>query len=120
KRRHGAILIEMGVISPHNLKYGLEVQLQVKLFDLFGWLDGEYQFREGGKLPDESMTIELSNASIILEGVRRTYDQARLDAALAPLLGQHAVKAQNPELAFQEVTLSDAERHFVQRIDGRK
>ncbi len=120
KRRHGAILIEMGVISPHNLKYGLEVQLEAKLYDVFGWTEGEYQFKEGGKLPEESVSLEQSNASIILEGVRRTYDAERLEQALAGVLGHYAAKALSPELAYQEVGLSDAERLFLSRLDGRR
>ncbi len=120
KRRHGAILIEMGVISPHNLKYGLEVQLETKLYDVFGWTEGEYQFKEGGKLPEESVSLEQSNASIILEGVRRSYDVERLEQALAGVMGQYAAKAQSPELAYQEVGLSEAERLFLARLDGRR
>lgn len=120
KRRHGAILIEMGIISPHNLKYGLEVQLQAKLFDVFSWTEGEYQFKEGVKLPDESVTIDQSNATLILEGVRKGYDATRLDAATQPLAGQYVSRTADPELLYQDVALTDAERDLVARIDGRR
>src|SRR5262249_19794179 len=75
KRQQGGILINMGVISPHNLKYGLELQLQIKLFDVFSWSEGEYQFRDDIQLPSDVVSLEMSNATIILEGIRRSYDE---------------------------------------------
>ena len=43
-RQQGTVLIEMGCISPHNLRYALELQLRLKLLEVFGWTRGEYQF----------------------------------------------------------------------------
>jgi DNA-binding response OmpR family regulator/curved DNA-binding protein CbpA len=120
KRQQGAILIGMGVISPHNLKYGLELQLQVKLFDIFSWADAEYQFRDDVKIPNDVITMELPNGQIILEGIRRTYDRARVEAALAPMMSNYVRPARDPALRFQQMGLEDDEKAYLENIDGTR
>ncbi len=78
-RQQGTVLIEMGCISPHNLRYALELQLRLKLLDVFGWTRGEYQFNPRASPPPETVRLEMSPAAIIYEGLRRTFDQKRLD-----------------------------------------
>src|SRR5262249_49847957 len=120
KRQQGAILIGMGVISPHNLKYGLELQLQVKLFDIFSWQDAEYQFRDDVKIPNDVITMELPNGQIIIEGIRRTYDRARLESAMAPMMSNYVRPARDPSLRFQQMGLEEDERAFLEQIDGTR
>jgi len=50
RRQQGTVLIEMGVISPHNLVVGLELQLRAKLMDIFSWTRGEFLFKRDAKI----------------------------------------------------------------------
>src|SRR5215813_8363091 len=86
-RQQGTVLIEMGCISPHNLRYALDLQLRLKLLDVFGWTRGEYQFNPHATPPPETVRLEMSPAAIIYEGLRRTFDQKRLDAVLGEVAG---------------------------------
>jgi DNA-binding response OmpR family regulator/tetratricopeptide (TPR) repeat protein len=117
-RQQGAVLIGMGVISPHNLKYGLELQLQVKLYDVFNWLEGEYQLRDDVKMPTEAISLEMSNAQIILEGIKRLRDRLRVTAQLEPLLAARAQQARDPAVRFQEMGLEPEEQAFLEAIEG--
>ena len=108
----------MSVLSPHNLKYGLELQLQVKLFDIFSWASGEYQFRTDMKMPAEAISLEMSNAQVILEGIRRTHDRGRLDAALASSLRAVPRMVGDPTLRFQQADLEEVEQGFVASMDA--
>ena len=119
-RQQGTVLIEMGVISPHNLKYALELQLQIKLFDIFSWPDGEYQFKDDAKLPNEVISLDLPNGAIILEGIRRTYDTARLENALAPYMSTYIMPSPSASLRFQEMPLEEDERALVDDVDGSR
>jgi DNA-binding response OmpR family regulator/tetratricopeptide (TPR) repeat protein len=119
-RQQGTVLIEMGVISPHNLKYALELQLQIKLFDIFAWPDGEYQFKDDAKLPNEVISLELPNGAIVLEGIRRTYDSARLANVLAPYMSSYLMPAPSPALRFQEMPLEEDERALLEEVDGSR
>jgi DNA-binding response OmpR family regulator/curved DNA-binding protein CbpA len=119
-RQQGTVLIEMGVISPHNLKYALELQLQIKLFDIFSWTDGEYQFKDDARLPNEVISLELSNGAIILDGIRRAYDAARLQNALAPYMSSYLMPSPSPSLRFQEMPLEEDERVLLDEVDGSR
>ena len=86
RRQQGAVLMEMRLISPHNLHFGLEQQLQHKLFDVFHWPDGEYEYRDNFQLPDDTIALDMANAQIILEGLRRSGAEPRLRTLLPPQL----------------------------------
>lgn len=118
RRQQGTVLIELGSISPQNLVFGLELQLQTKLFDVFGWTAGEYLFKVDAKMPSEVVRLELSNAALIAEGVRRMWDLERLLIALAPHIDRFLAPAKDPELRFQHLPLDDMEQTFLEAIDG--
>ncbi len=43
-RQQGTVLIEQGALSPQNLVYALTLQLREKLFEVFAWESGDFQF----------------------------------------------------------------------------
>ena len=119
-RRQGAILIEMGSISPHNLVYALNLQLRVKLFEVFSWEYGEYRFDPGIAPPAETVNLEISTAAVIYEGVRRSFDAARLRNALGecePLQVERTLPSTSPLL---DAGLGEEEQQLLQAIDGTK
>lgn len=119
-RQQGTVLIEMGCISPHNLTYALSLQLQEKLYDIFGWMSGEYQFNPKAEIPAETSTIDLAPAQAIYEGIRRGYDDARVRTAMGKVEALYAHPAEDPLLRFQEIGLDDEEQSLISAIDGRK
>ncbi|MFH0901923.1 MAG: response regulator, partial [Pseudomonadota bacterium] len=120
KRQQGSILIEMGAISPHNVRFGLELQLQLKLFDVFRWPDGEYVLANDAPFPSEVVNIGMSNARIVLEGVRLAYGEEKLKSLLATAEEEYPRHAAEPELRYQDLGLSRDEQAFVDAIDGRQ
>ncbi|MBI3073868.1 MAG: response regulator [Deltaproteobacteria bacterium] len=119
-RLQGAILLEMGVMSPQNLKWALEKQLEVKLFDIFSWERGQYQYNARSDVPTAGISIDRSPANLIFDGVRRAMSPARIVALLMPRFDLYPVRVAEPLMQFQEVEMSDADRAFLGRLDGRK
>ncbi len=120
KRMQGTVLIEMGCLSPHNLQYALNMQLQEKLFDAFRWDGGEYQLNPDSAPPPEPLTLSMNTAQLILEGIKRTYDEPRLAKAMAGL-DQHYVHPSEDALsALQDAGLGDEEKELLQLVDGHK
>ncbi|MGC4116594.1 MAG: response regulator [Myxococcales bacterium] len=119
-RQQGTVLIEMGCISPHNLNYALSLQLQTKLYDIFTWTSGDYQFNPKAEIPSDTNTLEMTTAQIIYEGVKRTYDEDRVRVALGPVEALYAHPARDPLLRFQEIGLDEEELSLLQSIDGHK
>ncbi|MBL8912227.1 MAG: response regulator [Archangium sp.] len=120
KRMQGTVLIEMGCISPHNLQHMLVVQLQEKLYDCFRWDDGEYQFNPKVALPPEPLSIGMTCASLIFEGVKHAYDEKRLFKAFSGLDHQYVHPPDSPLYALQEAGLGDEEKELLQLADGHK
>src|SRR6185295_13893000 len=73
--QQGTVLIQMGVISPNNLNHALNLQQRAKVFEIFTWSEGDYQFTSLNNLPPETVNLEMTAAEIIYEGVRRAYDE---------------------------------------------
>jgi DNA-binding response OmpR family regulator/tetratricopeptide (TPR) repeat protein len=120
KRQQGTVLIEMGCISPHNLQYALELQLETKLFELFGWEMGEYKFNPKSVVPPTTTSLNNSTASIIYEGIRRKYDLSRLQSELDQHLDKYVVPHADPKFRFQDMDLDDDEERFVGRLKGQR
>jgi DnaJ-domain-containing protein 1 len=119
KRHQGQILVEMGALSPYNLSRALVEQVEAKLFNIFSWPDGRYLFKEGEPAPVEALRLDRSPAAMILEGIRRHYDDRRKEAVLAPFAGKYVTLSSDPVMRFQEMTSLPTEREFVRGIDGR-
>ncbi|MFN7130981.1 MAG: response regulator [Myxococcales bacterium] len=119
-RQQGTVLIEMGCISPHNLVYALSLQLQTKLFDLFGWTAGEYQFNPDAEIPSESTTLDMTTAQIIYEGIKRAYDEFRVRGALGVVDKQYVHPSKDPLYLFQDIGLDEEELALLTAIDGHK
>jgi CheY-like chemotaxis protein len=117
-RQQGTVLIEMGCISPHNLQFALELQLQTKLLELFDWEDGEFQYNPAGAAPPTTVSLDATTAAIIKEGVGR-YSPGRLQRLLGGLLEHYVVPHPDPLFRFQDMDLSPSEERFVGRLEGR-
>lgn len=120
KRQQGTLLIEMGIISPHNLVYALQLQLETKLFDIFAWPDGEYQFNPRIDIPPQAVHLDMSLATIVYEGVRRGFRAKQLEDLLAPFAQSYLAVHPDPLHRFQDIALEADERKTVALVDGRR
>jgi len=119
-RQQGTVLIEMGCISPHNLQYALQLQLEVKLFDLFGWEEGEFQFNPKSAVPPATVSLDTSTAAVIYEGMRKKYKLDRLRGVMDDQLDLYVVPHPDPLFRFQDMELDEDEENFVARLRGAR
>ncbi|MBW2731072.1 MAG: DUF4388 domain-containing protein [Deltaproteobacteria bacterium] len=117
-RQQGNELIAMGSLSPQNLVFGLELQLRTKLFDIFRWSVGEFLFKPQAKLPADVIRLDLSNAGLIVEGVRRAWKPERLAVQLSPYVDAYPVLSADPDMRFQQFPVDQNERAFIDAIGG--
>jgi hypothetical protein len=77
--RHGKLLVQMGAISPKDLWWGVKNQVLEIIYSLFGWKDGEFAFYDSTEdLAQERIVIQLNTSSVIMEGIRRLDEAARI------------------------------------------
>ncbi len=119
-RQQGTVLIEMGCISPHNLVFALQLQLEQKLFDIFAWPDGDYQFNAKIEIPPQTVHLDMSLATIVYEGVRRRFSEGLLDDLLEPFLEAYVGPHPDPGYRYQDLSLEADERQLLALVDGRR
>ena len=119
-RQQGTVLIEIGAISPHNLVFGLQLQLEQKIFDIFSWPDGDYQFNPKIEIPTQTVHLDMSLATILYEGVRRRFTEGQLDDLLEPFLDANLGPHPDPAHRHQDLSLEADERRVLALVDGRR
>ncbi len=119
-RRQGEVLIEMGSISPHNLAYALNLQLRIKLFEVFAWESGEHQFNPRIAPPPEGVNLEMTTGAMIYEGVRRHFDVERIRHVLGPADDLFVHRSKSSAHPALEAELGEEEQQLLQASDGRR
>jgi CheY-like chemotaxis protein len=122
KRQQGQILVEMGALSPYNLQRALVEQVEAKLYEVFSWPDGKFMFKAASddhpERDDISVVLGLERppAALILEGIRRHYDDARQRAVLDAWAGQAVSLNPDPAMRLQDISTEPAEVAFINSI----
>ncbi len=114
-KKQGELLVEMGVLSEGNLRYGLKTQLRFKLFDVFAWETGRYQFKPGPSKEGFRIRLDRSAESVIVEGILERVAEPRARAALAEF--EDAFVVRDPDAPRIDDLLPE-ERHFLRCLDG--
>jgi len=118
KRLHGAVLVRESLLTDDGLYDALGEQLEVKLFEIFGWPTGEFQFKENARIPDVELKLQSSCATNIVRGVARFYTSEQLERALAPFLSTYPAPASDPFLRYQRLDLDPADDPLAEALDG--
>ena len=119
-KRQGELLIEMGSISPHNLAFGLELQMQAKLFDIFSWLEGRYQFNPDVEHDGEPIPMSMGPALLIYEGASRAMSTERIRRDLKFTEDWMLVPARDAGFRYQALQLDPRADRFLDRVDGTR
>lgn len=116
-KQQGRLLVEMGLISEGNLRYGLQTQIREKLFDIFTWTEGRYHFKKESIEGDLGVQLHLSSSSLIVSGILERLTPAQALAKLESVLDHHPIRVGNEPL---DLELQANERHFLDTLDGSR
>ncbi len=117
--RHGKLLVQMGAISPKDLWWGVKNQVLEIIYSLFGWKEGIFAFTEGvDELLNERIVLSINTPSVIMEGIRRLDESARIREKV-PNLDLVFMKVPGAEPNFRELDMNDHEVAVYNDIDGR-
>ncbi|MCA9662508.1 MAG: DUF4388 domain-containing protein, partial [Myxococcales bacterium] len=118
-KKQGELLIEMGLISEGNLRYGLDAQFRSKLGDIFSWEEGRFQFKPGGDDGGEVPPNE-SNEQLIIAAIQSRYSDERARHALRPFAGKFPVALPTWSNDPGPLGLIAEEEHFLKCLDGSR
>lgn len=111
-KRFGKVLIDLRLLSERELITNVTFQVLDIIYSVFNWTSGNYEFIEIEKSISDDLKLELSTASIILEGVRRIDELAVIERGLGDL-NRLVGPAVNPLLRLQTLSLKPLERQII-------
>lgn len=119
-RLQGTVLIQMGLLTPQELKTVLERQVTEKLLSTFAWRIGKLYFEPGKDFKKGVTQIRLSPASLILQGVSRYWTFKQVDEFLSPFTNDYLCQAINPKYRFQDIDLGKRGLAVLKSCQGQK
>lgn len=117
--RHGKLLVQMGAISPKDLWWGVKNQVLEIIYSLFTWKDGDFSFFDTAEdLAQERIMLQINTSSVIMEGIRRLDESARIREKV-PNLDIVFAKVPGGVPDFHDLDMSESEIGIYNNIDGR-
>jgi Tfp pilus assembly protein PilF len=118
-KRQGAILVDLGYITPKDLFWGVKYQVREIILGMFQITDAEYEFCEGEVPRQEVITLRMSSGNLICEGVRRIDNWTRIRKEM-PDTDTVLRLSSDPLSLFRDVGLSPLDRKILSLTDGEK
>jgi CheY-like chemotaxis protein len=117
----GQVLVAMQVLDEEEIARALRAQAEEKLFDIFSWTRGSFRLEMGGRLKGgNTLALGASAANVIVEGLRRCFPLARIDADLASWGKRFVARGHSPFYRLQDIELSPEEEALLAGIDGSR
>ncbi len=117
-KRHGAVLVELGYITPKELFWAVKYQVREIIYSLFEYDRAEYEFVEG-RIPEEVITLKMSMGSLIYEGVSRIDNLIRIKEEIPPVWTVLQLN-DDPMRLFQSVQFSPKDKKILSLVDGQR
>jgi len=119
KKRQGAILVELGYISPKELFWGVKYQVREIVYSMFEMEEADYEFREEEIPAQEVITLKMSMGNLIYEGVKRIENWTRIRREM-PDMSSVLRLSDDPLSLFQDIELGSQDKKVLSMIDGTK
>ncbi len=118
-KRQGAIMVELGYLTPKELFWSVKQQVQEIVFSLFQLEEGEFQFLEGEIPSEEVITLKISLGDLLYQGVKRIDNWTRIQREMPPL--ERVLRISNDRASlFQEINLPKDDREVLSLVDGKR
>jgi hypothetical protein len=117
--RHGKVLVRMGFITADQLLWAVKQQVLEIVYSLFHWRNGFFEFLEGDVDTKEKITLAMSGTKIVMEGIRRLDEWAKIRAAFPDDDGVIEPTATADEVNGRPDLTADEKRVFP-LVDGSR
>lgn len=118
RKKQGAILVELGYLTPKEIFWGLKYQVNEIIKSMFVLEDAAYEFREGAIPAHEVISLKMSMGNLIYTGVSRISNWTRIRHEMptdsVPKLSE------DPLSLFQNIELSSQDKKILSLVDGKK
>jgi hypothetical protein len=118
-KRQGEVLVELGYLTPQEIIWGVKYQIRDIIYSLFELQEAEYEFNEEEISSSEIITLKMSMANLIYEGVKRINNLNSIRKELPDMESVLKLSA-DPVSLFQDIVLSTMDKKMLFLIDGKK
>jgi hypothetical protein len=118
-KRLGAVLVEQGALEPNELVKVVVDHTREVICSVFLWTEGFYKLKEGSDPGNESITLRLSTADIIMEGIGRIQAWSRIERGVGGP-DAHYVRADDYQERLREMTLTPEKLLIVGDLGGER
>jgi tetratricopeptide (TPR) repeat protein len=118
-KRLGAVLVEQGALDARDLVKAVVDHTQEVIYSVFHWTEGFYRLREGLEGDGETITLKLSTANIILEGIRRITAWGRIERGIGGPDARY-VRADDYKDRLPEMTLTPEKLLLLAGHEGER
>jgi len=118
-KRQGAILVELGHLTPKDLFWGVKYQVKEIIYSLFPLEDAEYEFVEGEIPANEVITLKMSMGNLVYEGVKKRSNLIRMKNELPDMESAFQLST-DPASLFQDIEFSPQDQKMLSMIDGKR
>lgn len=119
RTRLGKVLVREGLLSPKDLWWAVQTQVQEIIYSLFQWREGAFEFEEGTESEFEKIQPTSSTQNVIMEGIRRLDEWSRIRERI-PDSSQTPVLRLSADEVARRVELREADRQVLALIDGKR
>lgn len=118
-KRLGSILVEQGALDARDLVKAVVDHTQEVIYSVFQWTEGFYRLRDGADPDTETITLKLSTANIILEGIRRITAWSRIERGIGGPDARY-VRAEDYKGRLPEMTLTPEKLLLLAGHEGER
>jgi hypothetical protein len=116
-KRLGEILVDRGHIKPAEIFKAIRQQVEHIILSVVTSECGTFEFKEGPLPSEETVTLNLSAAQLIYQGMKRMHNFQYILEDL-PSLDSVLSLSQNPADLFQELSLDNNDKEILTLING--
>jgi curved DNA-binding protein CbpA len=118
-KKQGAILVELGYLTPKEIFWGLKYQVNEIIQSMFLLEDVEYEFREGDIPVQEVIALKMSMGNLIYAGINRITNWTRIRSDM-PDTDSVLKLTEDPLSLFQEIELSPQDKKILSLVDSKR
>ena len=118
-KRQGAILVELGYLTPKDLFWGVKYQVKEIIHSMFVIEEGDYEFCEGELPTHEVITLRMSVGNLIYAGVNKIVNWTRIRNEM-PHTDSVLKLSEDPLSLFQDIELTPQDKKILSLVDGKR
>jgi tetratricopeptide (TPR) repeat protein len=117
-RRIGELLVNLGILTPAELRRFVRLQIEEAVYALFNWTTGSFSFEAGLQPPGEEQLDRINPESLLLEGARRVDEWSLIEVKIPSFDLVFAVLP--GQLESHQSAFTEAQRRLLPLLDGKR